>query len=516
MATLSLATDLGTRLPLEHGLQSTLFAMRLSERLGVDSDTAAQTYYACLLFHIGCTADADIAAETFGDDAALTRHFFPVMFGSRREMMAGVMRALASPESPPLVRAAQIVRGFPKAARQNGRHLAALCEVAQMLTDRLGLPASVQVLFATLTERWDGRGYPGSVERDEIPLPVRITHVARDAAFQRMVGGEEFAARIVRERAGGAFDPAIAALVADEPADIMALDNDRSAWEQTLAREPSPWLTLQDDAIDRALAAMGDFADLASPYLVGHSAGVAELVSAAAQHCRFDAADVVAVHRAALVHDIGRVAVPVRTWQKATPLSPDEWEQVRLHAYHSERVLCRSPFLAALAPIATTHHERLDGSGYHRGAVAPALTPPSRLLAAADAYHAMTEPRPHREAFPPERAAQTLTEEAQAGKFDPDAVTAVLEAAGHRAPRIDRPAGLTEREAEVIGLLARGLQTKQVARTLGISAKTADRHVQNAYAKIGVSTRAAAALFAMQHGLATWGELPIGRAIPRS
>ena len=92
----------------------------------------------------------------------------------------------------------------------------------------------------------------------------------------------------------------------------------------------------------------------------------------------------------------------------------------------------------------------------------------------------------------------------------------MLEAAGQRVPRIERPAGLTEREAEVIGLLARGLQTKQIARALGISVKTADHHVQNAYAKIGVSTRAAAALFAMQHGLVAWGELPIGRTRERS
>jgi DNA-binding NarL/FixJ family response regulator len=132
------------------------------------------------------------------------------------------------------------------------------------------------------------------------------------------------------------------------------------------------------------------------------------------------------------------------------------------------------------------------------------------VLAAADAYHAMTEPRPHRQALSPERAAETLSRDAQVGQLDADAVAAVLEAVGHQAPRIERPAGLTEREAEVVGLLARGMQTKQVARALGISAKTADRHVQNAYAKIGISTRAAAAMFAMQHGLVRWGELPIG------
>jgi HD-GYP domain-containing protein (c-di-GMP phosphodiesterase class II) len=356
-------------------------------------------------------------------------------------MMMGLLRALPPPGSPPLLRALQIARGLPKAVRRNDRHLAALCEVAQMLTDRLGMPASVRVLFAQLIERWDGKGFPGLARRDEIPLPLRIAHVARDAAFQRMVGGEEFAARVVLERAGGAFDPAIAGLLADEGAAIMAVDSAGSAWDETLAREPAPRLTLLGDAIDRALAAMGDFADLASPYLVGHSAGVAELVTAAAQRCHFPAADVVAARRAALVHDVGRVAVPFRIWQQASPLTPDEWERVRLHAYHSERVLCHSPFLAALAPVATSHHERVDGSGYHRGAAAAALTPPARLLAAADAYHAMTEPRPHREALSPERAAETLGPEARAGRLDGEAVAAVLEAAGHRAPRIPAARG---------------------------------------------------------------------------
>ena len=516
MAALSLAMDLGIGAPFEHGLQSTLVAMRLGQRLGVDSDTASQTYYACLLFYVGCTADAEVAAETFGDDDALTTHAMPARFGSRPEMVAGMMRALASSGSPAPVRAMQIVLGAPRAAREFKGHVTAFCEVAQMLTDRLGLPTSMQGLFAYLVERWDGRGLPGQARHQEIPLPVRIASVARDATFQRMLGGPEFAAGVVRKRAGGAFDPDVATPLADGAAELLAFGAAVSAWEETLACEPDPRLTLEGESIDRALGAMGDFADLASPYLVGHSAGVAELATAAARQCHLKATELVRVRRGALVHDLGRVAVPVRIWQKPAPLTPDDWERVRLHAYHSERVLARSPSLGALAPVASFHHERLDGSGYHRGTAAAAITPPARLLAAADAYHAMTEPRPHRAALAPGQAAEALGLEASAGRLDPDAVTAVLEAAGQRIPRLERPAGLTEREAEVIGLLARGLQTKQVARRLGISVKTADHHVQNAYAKIGVSTRAAAALFAMEHGLTAWGELPIGRARDRS
>jgi len=505
---LCLATDLGMGLPFEHGLHSTLFATRLGKRLAIDSEAAAQTYYGCLLFYAGCTADAEIVAALF-DEGALLTHFTPVMFGTRAQTMAGIMRALADPGSSPLMRVIQGASKLPRAARDHRRHVAALCEVAQMLSDRLGMPPSVRGLFTHLTERWDGKGEPAGLRGADVPLALRIIHVARDAAFQRMLGGEEHAARVIRARAGAAFDPQIATLLADEAADLLALDDEVSVWEEVLASEPAPQLTLQGDAIDGALAALGDFADLASPYLVGHSAGVAELATAAARRCHFSAADLVAIRRAALVHDLGRVAVPAGIWQKAGALTPDEWERVRLHAYQSERVLCRSSFLAALLPVATAHHERLDGAGYHRRATAAALTPAARLLAAADAYHAMTEPRPHREALSPQSAADVLGQEARAGRLDADSVVAVLEAAGHRAPHVARPAALTEREVQVIALLARGLQTKQVGHALGISAKTADRHVQNAYAKIGVSTRAAAALFAMQHGLVTWGELPI-------
>ncbi|HYN51392.1 MAG TPA: HD domain-containing phosphohydrolase [Thermoleophilaceae bacterium] len=516
IAALSLATDLGSSLPLEHGLESTLIAMRLAERLGVDSEAASHTYYACLLFYIGCTANADVAAEIFGADDSLTRYASPARFGSRPEMMAGFVRAVAPPGGAPHVRARQLAYGLPRVARVFKEHLAAFCEVADMLTDRLGLPRSVGALFSHVAERWDGKGQPGRAKQDQIPLPVRIVHVARDAAFQRMVGGDEFAARLIRERAGHAFDPAVAACLADEAADVLALEGDASAWDETLACEPGPRLTLEGDALDRALAAMGDFADLVSPYFLGHSSRVSELAVAAAERSRLAPADIVLIRRAGLVHDLGRVAVPVRIWQKRGRLTADEWERVRLHAYHTERFLTSSPFLAELAPVASSDHERLDGSGYHRGSTSATLNRPARLLAAADAYRAMTEPRPHRAPLGPKHAGETLGEECRAGLFDADAVAAVLEAAGQPVRRIERPAGLTEREAEVITLLARGLQTKQIARVLGISVKTADRHIEHAYRKIGVSTRAAAALFAMQHGLAVLGELPIARTGDRS
>jgi len=507
ISALCLATDLGMAFPFEHGLHTTLIAMRLADRLGLDRQAASETYYACLLSHAGCTTEAHVAAEVFG--GSLTTDFGPLMYGSGRDVVTGLLRALPDPGSPAVVRVVQTARRLPRMAREQRPALSAACEVAGMLAHRLGAPRSVPGLLAHLTERWDGRGPLRRAKREQIAVPMRIVHVAMDAAYQRLLGGVEHATRRLRERAGNAFDPEVASCLADEARAILELDEGRSAWDEALAVEPFPPRELRAGDVDRAFGAMASFADLVSPSFAGHSAGVAELAAGAALRCGIDAKGAKEIRRAALLHDLGRVAVHPRIWQKPGPLTADDWEQVRLHPYHTERVLSRSSFLAALSPIAGAHHERLDGSGYHRGAAGPELAFPARLLAAADVYHAMTGSRPHRAPRPPERAAAILAGEARAGRLDPDAVAAVLRAAGHPPPRLARPAGLTDREAEVVAMLAHGLQTKQVARALGISVKTADRHVQNAYRKIGVSSRAAATLFAMEHGLVAWGELPI-------
>jgi HD-GYP domain-containing protein (c-di-GMP phosphodiesterase class II) len=394
-----------------------------------------------------------------------------------------------------------IARTLPKAGRRQPGVFRAMCEVGTMLGDRVGVPESVPPLLGHVFERWDGKGIVLHERGEEIPLPVRVVMVADDADIQRQLGGVDHAAAVIRDRAGGAFDPTVAGCLVECASDVLTHDDGVSVWEEALAAEPQPHLRLDAEGIDGALAAMADFADMQSPYLAGHSSHVAGLAADAVARCGSDAGEPTAMRRAAYVHDLGRIAVPARIWQKPAALTPDDWERVRLHPYHAERVLCRSPFLAELVPVAIAHHERMDGSGYHRGLAAPGLTPAARVLAAADAYCAMTQPRPHRPAMEPERAAATLADEASSGCLDADAVAAVVEAAGQQVPRMARPAGLTEREVEVVRLLGRGLQTKQVAGRLGISTKTADRHVQNAYAKIGVSTRAGATVFAMQHGL---------------
>lgn len=495
-----LATDLGMGFPFEHGLQATMITMRLAESLDVDAETRSRTYYACLLMYAGCTVDGVERTEIFGGN--MTEHHTHRQFGSRTESLAGVMRALPTPDAGVARRGWQIARGLPRASRFMSGHIVSLCEVAGMLAQRLGLPESVTAMFPLLTERWDGKSVLGRAQGEEIPLPLRIIHVGRDAAYQRLIGDNEYVAKVVRKRSGGAFDPGVADVFAAQADAILGpADPPTSLWDDVLEVEPKPRMFLEGRAIEEALRAMGNFADLVSPYLTGHSSGVAELAGRAAELHGFTPSDVRTIRMAGFVHDIGRTAVPPQIWNKPGPLSGDEREKVRLHPYHTERVLSRSKYLASVRSLAMAHHERLDGSGYHRGLGVSSLSPAGRVLAAADAFRSKVEPRPYRKALSPEEATELLVARAKEGGYDPAMVQAVTEAAGQTAPPIPRPSGLTDREVEVVSLLARGLQTKQIARELGISPKTADRHIQNSYRKMEVSSRAAATLFAAENGL---------------
>jgi DNA-binding CsgD family transcriptional regulator len=213
-------------------------------------------------------------------------------------------------------------------------------------------------------------------------------------------------------------------------------------------------------------------------------------------------AEVQMLHRAGLVHDLGRLGVSNSIWDKRGPLGTGEWERVRLHPYLTERMLRQSQALAPLAAIAVQHRERLDGSGYPRGLAGATISSAARIVGAADAYQAMREPRPYRPPLSGEETAVELRTDVKAGRFDGEAVEAVLGAAGHRVlRRRPGPAGLTAREVEVLRYLARGLSNKEIAKHLVIAPKTVGHHVEHIYLKIDASTRAAAGLFAMQHGL---------------
>jgi HD-GYP domain-containing protein (c-di-GMP phosphodiesterase class II)/DNA-binding CsgD family transcriptional regulator len=497
---LSLATDLAMGQPLEHGLRTAVVAVRVAGVMGLSPAEQATVFYTGLLHFAGCTAEGETDAGFFGDELAARPAMMAAFLGPRSSLITTAMR-VAHADSAPLARAAAITRSGAGGIAEFRAWARAHCDVARLLGARMGLTGPVQQALGHLYERWDGKGMPGELRAEQIPLAVRVMHVAQDADMARQRGGPDLACRVVSARAGAGLDPEPARAFLDLGDKAFDGLDGATAWEEAMQAEPGPRPLIGEDQVDACLCAVADFADLKSTWTIGHSRGVADLAGPAGAAAGLPAGDVRTLRRAALVHDIGRVAVPVRVWAKPGPLTRDERERVRLHAYHSERVLDAAVSLRPLARLAGSHGERCDGSGYHRGSRAPDLPLAAWLLAAADAYHAMREPRPHRPALAPGAAAAELRRASAAGKFPPEAVSAVLAAAGMPVPTAPRPAGLSERECEVLSLVARGLATKQVARRLGISPKTCDHHIQSLYAKAGVSTRAAATLFALEHGL---------------
>ncbi len=503
VAALSLATDLGMGQPLEQALRTCLLAVAAGTELGLDGATRSDIYYLALLRFVGCTSDAhEQAALVGGDEIAFYAGVAPAVMGEMPEYLAFLVRRFAA-DAPPLHRARIVGRVLADGTAGAKRSIAIHCEVARMLAARMGLPERMGICFAHVFERWDGKGIAGRAGGGGDPgVPARIVAAARDVDLFYRLGGWDAVVEVLRRRREKAYDPAVADVFLAHGERWLAELAEAPVWEAALAAEPEPWVRIDDARLDAVLEAFAGFADLKSPFTRGHSQGVAALAEGAARQAGLGEGEAREVRRAALVHDLGRTGVPNGIWDKPGPLTRTEWERVRLHPYLTERVLSQAAALAPLAALAGAHHERLDGSGYHRGSPAALLSPAARILAAADAYQAMTQERPHRPAFSPEEAARELAAEADRGRLDGDAVRCVLAAAGHgHGHRRAWPAGLSEREVEVLRLIARGASYKDVAERLSISPKTAEHHVGHIYTKIGVSSRAAAALFAMEHDL---------------
>jgi HD-GYP domain-containing protein (c-di-GMP phosphodiesterase class II) len=500
IGTLSLAVDAGTGMPDFHALRGATLAVGLAREVNADERTVQDAFYLPLLAMAGCTAESHTAAGMLGDEVAIGTESYGLDWGNPGEMFPVMMRLVRRGHGPlgGLVAVARSFSKFSQAAEMGRAH----CEVATHLAERFGFDEAFRAALFQAFERWDGKGKPMRVKGEAIALGMRIALVAIDANIGHRLGGVDGAIALTRKHAKRGLDPTIVERFAGAAARLCAPLDEPSPWATALAAEPEPWRMVDDEGIDEGLRAIAHFTDLKCRFTRSHSTSVSTLASAAAKRMGLGAELERVLARAGLVHDVGRVATTAAIWDKVEPLTDTEREKIRLHTYVGERVLARSPALAPVAELATLAHERLDGAGYHRRLSAAACTTAARVLAAADVYQAMREARPHRAALEADRAAAELGAMAKRGELCPDAVAAVLGAAGHVVRSPSRPSGLTDRELEVLRLLARGLTNKEIASTLDISAKTAGHHVQHVLEKLGVTTRAAATMIAMKGGLA--------------
>jgi HD-GYP domain-containing protein (c-di-GMP phosphodiesterase class II) len=500
MAALSVATDFAMAQSAHFGMRSCALAVRLADAMGWGTQQTRQVYFQALLRYIGCNAESEVIAAVVGDEMAMRRDFAGMDTADRQAVGALVVRRLreAYANLPAWRLAGKLVGTLLTAEKTMAGIFSGHCEVGQRLATRIGFDGETVQAIGQLYERWDGKGQPGLVRGEQVSPAALLVSLAQDVVVHHDAGGVDGAMAVVKQRRGKAYAPPMADVFLRHAASLLA-DVDALP-SGALVDVPGGDEPLDEARFDAICEAMADFVDIKTPWTLSHSSGVATLAHGAARAMALPAQEATMLRRAALLHDVGKVGVSAAVWCKPAGLSPPEREQVRLHAYYTERILSSSPALAPLAEVASLTHDRLDGSGYFRRPPAAGLPVAARILAAADHYHALIEARPHRPAFARADAARELMADARAGRLDVRACEAVLEAAGHAATAKPRGSSLTEREIEVLRTLARGHSMKAIARELGIAPKTVDHHLQRIYSKVGVNTRAGATLYAMEQG----------------
>ena len=500
LAAFSLATDLGLGQPMEHLLRSWQIASRLGRHVGLPDEDQAALFHVAMLSWVGCVADAPEVTASFGDDIAFRADSYEADLGGMSGMLFFLGHAGLGRPLPLRLWAVATLAATGGTRVMNG--IQSHCLVTSTLSDQLRLPSDTSAAVRQFFARWDGQGVPRGVRGEQIALVVRLFHLADVVEVHHRRGGVAAAVEVAQARSGSQFDPRLVDAFCSTAAEVLPGATDEYDAHELFSRQPGLAGRLGDDDLDAALVALADFTDLRSACRAGHSRGVADLSAGAARLLRLPAADVRATYRAGLLHDAGLHGVTSAILDKPTALTATEEERLRAASYFTERVLTRPPALARLGAIAGLAHERMDGSGYHRGLSGQAIPLPGRILAAACALRELVEPRPHRPARTLKEAAGAIRAEITAGRLDQAAADAVLEAAGGGARRrVAGPAGLTPREIEVLCLIARGAAVGDVAARLGISRKTAGTHIEHIYAKTGASSRSTVTLFALRSGL---------------
>ncbi len=498
---LSVACDVANGFPHGKVVRTAALAATLARAAGHGEDEAREALYVSVLRYLGCTAFAHEEATLYGagDDHSVRTTMAFVDPGDPLGAVSMIARGVAR-TAPLTARAAAIARLLGDGVAAHA-HAHAQCDQARHLAHSIGASPQTVAALAHICERWDGRGEPAHAGGEALALSMRLYHVADIAELALDRVGRSEAPAVVRRRAGGALDPELAEVFLRDASAYFDLLESPDVFARFLDAEPAPHAVVDADAVYRSAEALGRFFDIKTVHTTSHSRGVAALASRAASAMGLGAAPTTHLVRAAHLHDLGRLSVPNHIWDRPGPLPFADRERVRLHAYYTERILARVPALDEAARIASAAHERLDGRGYHRSLDGAAAPREARILAACDAAHAMTERRAHREALSAARVADELRAEARAKRLDAgvvDAVVSVLDG----APAARRKTALTERELEVLRLVAAGKTNKEIAVILGLSAKTVQHHVAHAYEKIGVYSRAGATLYVIENGLA--------------
>ncbi len=401
LAAVSLATDLAHDVPAESALRDAVLAVEFARRIGTSGPELSDVFYLALLYHIGCTGA--VAAQSrlgAGDDRNVRRWMSEADYANRPGLMRVAVTKLA-----PQWGATGLVQGIAALATA-GRDLpeafANIAEVAARLSQRLGASPGVTESLCHAYGRWDGKIFPSLPSGAGLSRTARLVHLVHIAQIYHQVGGLDAADAVVRQRSGSELDPELARLWLENAADLFGVLSGESTWDQVLEAEPEPHRRVGQAHLDDVSAALADFVDLASPFTSGHSTHVARLAEGGS-----------------VARGVGRGGGGNRSasWTDPRPRHAQRSKPGvgEARSAQSGRVGAR-PAASISQPAhprfrrassrgsgdrAGLHHERLDGSGYHRGLTAKAVPLSARILAVAEMHQSMSEERAWRPALTP-------------------------------------------------------------------------------------------------------------------
>lgn len=504
LAAFSFATDLGTGKSMGHALRACFLGMAMARELRLSTSEQAELYYSFLLMHSGCAASSLALTPIIkGDELAAIGDITLRDESNLLEVLAW-MRRNVSPHAPLPTRIINIIQALLQG--DAGEDIRGVCEVAVRVAQRLNMPQGVQNAVRHYLERWDGIG-PFGLRETKIPLNARLLHLALKIEACNSVYGRESAVNMALEQKGKIFDPQVVEVFLSiaERADLWETLAKQELRERVLDLEPdSPYRYIGEAKLDDIALAAADFVDLKSPATIGHSRETAHFAECIARRMDLPQSEIATIRRAALVHDLGHLALPGHILLNQDQLSEVDKEKLRLHPYYTERILSRVPALASVAAIAGMHHERMNGTGYYRGLNGDELPVSACILALADDFQDRLQTSPNRLDLDPQDVLKAMKPDAGT-LFSPECFAALAEELGVSTPkprpRHEWPAGLTDREVEVLQQVAKGDINRQIAQKLVISERTVAHHLEHIYDKIGISSRAAAVFFAMEREL---------------
>ena len=426
LGALSYALDMTEGQPDGHCIRCCWIGTHIGKILGYTGKAYEDLYFTLLLKDLGCSSNAArICALYLADDISF-KSDFKVIDSSLTEALRFVFTktGLEAGLSERLRATVNILRNGGEISREL---IETRCHRGADIAAKMRFSTEVQDGIRSLDEHWDGSGKPEGLDASNLPQLSNIALIAQIKDIFHSNQGPEAALAEVVGRSGRWFDPNLveALTKASQMPGFWTRLSDPDLETHVFELDPSKKTEVVDeDYLDDIASAFSDVVDAKSPFTADHSSRVtlytdmiAEELGLLDDHRRW-------LRRAALLHDLGKLAVSNQILDKPGKLDAAEWAAIRSHPAHSRTILERVEAFRDIAPVAGAHHERLDGAGYPDGIGGVELCLEARILAVADVFDALSADRPYRSAMPIEKALGIMEEDVNKA-FDPNCFAAL-------------------------------------------------------------------------------------------